>query len=470
MEGLIMTAQLLLSLSILIVVHEWGHFITARMFKIKVEKFYLFFDFLFPLANVLNFSLLKYKKGDTEYGIGWFPLGGYVKIAGMVDESMDKEQMNKPAEPWEFRSKPAWQRLIVMLGGIIVNVIVGIAIFVGLTYTFGDTYLPKDYVNNHGGIHAMELAQQIGLRSGDKIVKINGKDFTDFKDVADPDVLLTGGSYYTVERDGQEIDIPIPGDFIENFNEKEAAERFVRNRLPNTIASVTEKVPNAQGVEEVSTVKRLGLQVGDKFVEIDGKPVNYYDEIQAALAPHKDEKGEPKPGDSITFKIEHAGQVASYKEPYTASQIGFGVQSELKKEDLAQVNYNFGESIAKGTQRAFGVIFVQVKAFGKLFSGEISVKKSLSGPIGMAHYFGSEWDWERFWRITGLLSMVLAFMNLLPIPALDGGYVMFLLYEMISGRQPSEKFFETALKVGMFILLVLMVFVFYNDIARAISH
>jgi regulator of sigma E protease len=469
MEGLIMTAQLLLSLSILIVVHEWGHFITARMFKIKVEKFYLFFDFLFPLANVLNFSLIKFKKGDTEYGIGWFPLGGYVKIAGMVDESMDKEQMNKPAEAWEFRSKPAWQRLIVMLGGIIVNVIVGIAIFVGLTFAFGDTYLPKDYVNNHGGIHAMELGQQIGLKSGDKIVQINGKDFTDFKDIADPDVLLTGGSYYTVVRDGQEVKVSIPGDFIENFNDKEAAERFVRNRLPTTIASVTEKVPNPQGVEEVSTVKRLGLKVGDKFVEIDGQPVTYYDEIQSILAAHKNEKGEPKSGDSIAFKVEHAGQVASYKEPYTAAQIGFGVESGLKKEDLAQVNYNFGESIAKGTQRAFGVIFVQVKAFGKLFSGEISVKKSLSGPIGMAHYFGSEWDWERFWRITGLLSMVLAFMNLLPIPALDGGYVMFLLYEMISGRTPSEKFFETALKVGMFILLVLMVFVFYNDIARAIS-
>ena len=470
MEGLIMTSQLLLSLSILIVVHEWGHFITARMFKIKVEKFYLFFDFLFPLANVLNFSLIKFKKGDTEYGVGWFPLGGYVKIAGMVDESMDKDQMNAPAQPWEFRTKPAWQRLIVMLGGIIVNVIVGVMIFIGLTFFLGDTYLPKDYVNNHGGIQALELGEQLGLKTGDKIVKINGKDFIDFKDVADPDLLLSRGSYYTVLREGKEVDIPIPGDFIENFNDKEAAERFIRNRLPVTIASVTEEVDNAQGVKEISTVKRLGLEVGDKFVDVDGKAITYYDEIQAALAVHKDEKGNPKAGDSVAFKIDRGGQILAFKEPYTASQIGFGVDSGIEKEDLSRVTYNFGESVAKGTERAFGVIFVQLKAFRKIFSGEISVKKSLSGPIGMAHAFGTEWDWERFWRMTGLLSMVLAFMNLLPIPALDGGYVMFLLYEMISGRQPSEKFFEAALKVGMFLLLVLMVFVFYNDIAREIAN
>jgi len=466
MKVFIMVSQLLLSLSILIVVHEWGHYITARWFKIKVEKFYLFFDFLFPLANVLNFSLIKYKKGDTEYGLGWFPLGGYVKIAGMVDESMDKDQLSAPAQPWEFRTKPAWQRLIVMLGGIIVNVIVGVLIFIGLTFFLGDTYLPKEYVNTHGGIQALELGQQLGFKTGDKVVKINGKDFKDFMDVADPDVLLSRGSYYTVLRDGQEVNIPIPGDFIENFNDRGAADRFIRNRLPATIASVTEEVDNAKGEKEVSIIKRLDLSVGDKFVEINGKPVTYYDEIQAALAPFKDEKGNPRPGDSVSFKVEHAGQTLAFKEPYTAAQIGFGVDSGLKKEDLSRVTYNFGESIGQGAQRAFGVIFIQLKAFSKIFSGEISVKKSLSGPIGMAQAFGTEWDWENFWRMTGLLSMVLAFMNFLPIPALDGGYVVFLLYEMISGRPPSEKVFETSLKIGMFFLLVLMVFVIFNDITK----
>ncbi|HZY81681.1 MAG TPA: M50 family metallopeptidase, partial [Cyclobacteriaceae bacterium] len=208
---------------------------------------------------------------------------------------------------------------------------------------------------------------------------------------------------------------------------------------------------------------------GDRFVEFDGKPVHYYDDISTALETHRDANGKPKEGDSVAFKVERAGQVLSFKEPYTASQIGFAVNLGIEKTDLSRVTYNFGESVTTGTKRAFDVIFVQLKAFGKIFSGEISLKRSLSGPIGMANAFGPEWDWERFWRMTGLLSMVLAFMNLLPIPALDGGYVMFLLYEMASGRQPSEKFFETALKVGMFLLLVLMVFVFYNDIAKLIS-
>ena len=208
MEGMIMTAQILLSLSILIVLHEGGHFLAARAFKIRVEKFYLFFDFLFPMASVLNFSLLKFKKGDTEYGIGWFPLGGYVKISGMVDESMDKEQMKAVPQPWEFRAKPAWQRLIVMLGGVIVNILVGIVIFIALTYFLGDTYIPKNFVNTHGGIRAMALGEKIGLQTGDKIIRINDREFTDFSDITKPDVLLSQGSYYTVLRNGQEVKFP----------------------------------------------------------------------------------------------------------------------------------------------------------------------------------------------------------------------------------------------------------------------
>ncbi len=465
-----MTSQLLLSLSILIVVHEWGHFISARMFKIKVEKFYLFFDFLFPLANVLNFSLIKYKKGDTEYGIGWFPLGGYVKIAGMVDESMDKEQMNAPAQPWEFRSKPAWQRLIVMLGGIIVNLFVGVTIFIFLTFIMGETYLPKEYVNTHGGIEALELAKQIGLKTGDKIVRINGKDYDDFMDVADPDMLLSNNSYYTVLRDGKEVDIQIPGNFIEQFNSKEAAEKFIRNRFLPTVVEVADKVENPKGEEETSMAKRVGLQSNDRFVEVDGQPIHYYDDMQVLLKQHRDADDKPKPGDSLSFKVDRAGQVLSFKEPYTAAQIGFSVNSGIKPDDLKRIKYSFAESIPAGTTRAFGIIFVQLKAFKKLLTGQLSPQKSLAGPIGMGHAFGTEWDWERFWRMTGLLSMVLAFMNLLPIPALDGGYVVFLLYEMITGRAPSEKFFETSLKVGMFLLLILMVFVFYNDFAKLFSR
>jgi regulator of sigma E protease len=469
MEGLIMTAQLLLSLSILIAVHEGGHFVAARVFNIKVEKFYLFFDFLFPMANVLNFSLIKFKKGDTEYGIGWFPLGGYVKIAGMVDESMDKEQMKKAPEPWEFRSKPAWQRLIVMLGGIIVNVIVGVLIFIGLTFFLGDTYIPKNYVNSHGGIYSLELGQKLGLETGDKIIKINNKDYDDFQEISKPDILLSPGSYYTVLRGEKEVTIPIPTNFIENFNKKTAIENFVLPRATTIVNHVVKEsdvkiVNEKNGRRDTTIVKaqsiamKTGLTIGDEFVEVDGKPVHYFDEITSIV------KGSPR--DSISFKIKRGDQILAFKEDFKGREgIGFGTKHFDKKE-LAVIDYGIGQSIGLGTKRAFNVIFVQLKAFKLLFTGGMSFRKSLSGPIGMAQAYGGEWDWVQFWRMTGLLSMVLAFMNLLPIPALDGGYVVFLLYEMVTGREPSEKFFETSLKIGMAILLMLMVFVFYNDIAK----
>jgi len=453
MEGMIMTAQLLLSLSILIAVHEWGHFITARMFNIRVEKFYLFFDFLFPMANVLNFSLVKYKKGDTEYGIGWFPLGGYVKIAGMVDESMDKEQLKAAPEPWEFRSKPAWQRLIVMLGGIIVNVIVGIVIFIGLVYFLGDRFILNDYVNKNGGVQALDLAQQIGIKTGDKIIKINGQHFEYFDDVAKPDVLLSHNSSYTVLRGDQEIEIPIPSNFIEQFDKKEAVANFL---IPRRLPIVDEISPG-------TIAERINLQKGDQIIEIQNQPIVYHDELKAVTQGFK--------GDSIQFKVKRGEQVLAFKEYFKdAPGIGFYVPNQIvPAEGEKNVKYSMGQALWIGPGRAFDVIVVQLKAFRKIFTGQLSFQKSLSGPIGMAKAYGGTWDWERFWRMTGLLSMVLAFMNLLPIPALDGGYVMFLLYEMISGREPSEKFFENAIKVGMAILLVLMVFVFYNDIAKLVT-
>lgn len=450
---MIMTAQLLLSLSILIAVHEWGHFITARMFNIRVEKFYLFFDFLFPMANVLNFSLIKYKKGDTEYGVGWFPLGGYVKIAGMVDESMDKEQMKAPAQPWEFRSKPAWQRLIVMMGGIIVNVIVGILIFIGLTYFIGDRFILNDYVNKNGGVQALDLAQQIGMQTGDQIIKINGQAFEYFDDVAKPDVLLSHNSSYTVLRGNQEVEIPIPANFIEQFDRKEAVANFLIPRRP----------PVVDEVSPGTIAERIGLQKGDLIVAVQNQPITYHDELKAVTQNFN--------GDSLQFSVKRGEQVLSYTEYFKGEPgIGFYVPNQIVPiEGQKEVVYSLGQATLLGPGRAFDVILVQLKAFRKIFTGQISFQKSLSGPIGMAKAYGGQWDWERFWRMTGLLSMVLAFMNFLPIPALDGGYVMFLLYEMVSGREPSEKFFENAIKVGMAILLVLMVFVFYNDIAKLVT-
>lgn len=449
-----MTAQLLLSLSILIVVHEWGHYITARMFNIKVEKFYLFFDFLFPMANVLNFSLIKYKKGDTEFGVGWFPLGGYVKIAGMVDESMDKEQLKTAPEPWEFRAKPAWQRLIVMLGGIIVNVIAGILIYIGITYWIGDSYIPMSYINDNGGVYAKELAQELGIRSGDKITKINGQAFDKFEDLTKPEVLLSSGAYYTIVRGEAEMQIPIPADFIDKFNDKEAVLRFI-NPGPRLKAEVS-------GISKTSLAERVGLQPGDRFLALNGRPVSFFDEIEDFMKNYT--------GDSLQMTIERGGKTLLLSGLLGSDRmIGFYSPNSISKDKLKAVRYSFSESLGLGAQRAFGVIFVQAKAFKKMFSGELSFRKSLSGPVGMAQMYGGKWDWERFWRMTGLLSMVLAFMNFLPIPALDGGYVVFLLYEMISGKEPSEKVFETALKIGMGILLLLMIFVFYNDFAKLFS-
>ena len=448
MNGITMTAQLLLSLSILIVVHEGGHFLAARLFKIRVEKFYLFFDFLFPLANVLNFSIVKFKKGDTEYGLGWFPLGGYVKIAGMVDESMDTDQMKSEPQPWEFRTKPAWQRLIVMLGGIIVNVITGIIIFTGLTWALGDVTIPMKWVNDNGGIHALELAEEIGLKTGDRIINISGQPVSSLNDVLKPSALLEKNSYFTVLRNDQEVQVNIPADFIERFNSKEAAEKFPRPRMPAVVEST------APG----SIASKVGLKEGDQFTEINGKQVFYFDEIIQALAESKT--------DSLGFSIKRGTEVLAFAEKHTEDRkIGFYPKG-LDKKNLDVKDYSLGESLLLGPVRAFDVIGVQIKAFRKMFTGEIDARKSLSGPIGMAQMYGSTWDWERFWRMTGLLSMVLAFMNLLPIPALDGGYVMFLLYEIITGKEPSERFFENALRIGFAILIALMIFTFYNDIAR----
>ncbi len=447
MNGLTMTAQLLLSLSILIVVHEGGHFLAARMFKIRVEKFYLFFDFLFPLANVLNFSIVKFKKGDTEYGLGWFPLGGYVKIAGMVDESMDKDQMQSEPQPWEFRTKPAWQRLIVMLGGIIVNVITGIIIFVGLTWALGDVTIPMAYVNKNGGIQALELAEKIGLKTGDQITAINGNPVETLNDVLKPSNLLVERPTFGILRNGEPITLQVPTDFIEQFSSKESAEKFLRPRIPATVETVS---PG-------TIAYRVGLHAGDRFSSVNGKPAIWFDEVAEAVK---------SSGDSITFTVQRGTETLSFREAFGNDKVIGFYPKGLDKKDLNVVEYSFAESLAIGPVRAFDVIGVQLKAFRKIFTGEIDARKSLSGPIGMAQMYGTTWDWERFWRMTGLLSMVLAFMNFLPIPALDGGYVVFLLWEMITGKEPSEKFFENALRVGFAILIALMVFVFYNDIAR----
>jgi len=433
MDGLVMTAQIILSLSILVGLHEFGHLIAAKMFGMRVEQFSIGFP---P-------KLFSFNYGGTEYALSLIPLGGYVKISGMIDESMDIEAMKEEPKEWEFRSKPAWQRLIVMLGGIFVNVILGILIFIGLTYFVGDAYMSKDSVNRLGGIEALELAESIGLQDGDQIVKINGNDFDDFNDVFNPDNLLTEDAYYTVMRSGRMVDVEIPTNFIENFNDKEAWGKFISIRVPLILGFIADN----------SVAERVGLQKGDKLTEFNGQEIFSFEQFSSLVSGNK--------RDTITFSVERAGEVLSFKENFVG-ETAVGVRAEFPEMDIR--TYGIGESITIGTGKAFGIIFTQLKAFKKIFSGDLSLRKSLSGPIGIAQAYGGNWEWERFWRMTGLLSMVLAFMNLLPIPALDGGHVVFLSFEMLSGRKPSDKFLEGAQKVGMVMLLALMVFVFGNDI------
>lgn len=433
-----MTAQILLSLSILVGLHEMGHLLAAKFFGMRVEQFSIGFP-----PKIFSF---KYK--DTEYALSAIPLGGFVKISGMIDESMDKEQMKQPPQPWEFRSKPAWQRLIVMLGGIFINVITGIVIFIFLTFIFGDSFISNKAVNDAGGIIAYEHAQNIGLKTGDKIVKVNGKEVDDFQKIFESDVFLGQGSYYTVDRNGELIDIRIPGDFIETMNSKEAFANFISFRIPAEVGDILDG----------SLAEQIELKSGDKFLEVNGDKTLFADEVKNAVTSSQ--------GDSISFKIERGGEVLSFNEPFVNDSligVAWAIPAGLNS---GQIEYGFGESIGLGTERAFGIIFTQIKAFGKMFSGELNVRKSLSGPIGIAQAYGGTWDWHRFWRLTGLLSMVLAFMNLLPIPALDGGHVMFLSYEMISGRKPADKFLEYAQKAGMVFLLALMVFIIGNDIFK----
>lgn len=434
-----MIAQLILGLSILVGLHELGHLVAAKVFGMRVEQFSIGFP---P-------KIFGVKYGGTLYSIGAIPLGGFVKITGMVDESLDTEKLKEEPKPYEFRSKPAWQRLIVMIGGIVINVILGIVIFIFLTFNYGETYTPKEEVYQYG-IVAHDLGQELGLQTGDKILKINGQDYDKFEDIVSSEVMLGDNSYYTVERNGEIIDIPIPSDFIEKLSEKEAVGNFIEVRFPFEVGKVLKGTGAAKG----------GLQPEDQFVSLDGEKVHYYQDFKNLLDSKKGqtvnaEVLRKKDGREITenLKIEVSEE----------GTMGFQINPLI---NLASVDYSFGEAIVEGTARAFELTILNIKGIGKIFSGDVSTK-SLKGPIGIAQIFGGTWDWQRFWFLTGMLSMWLAFLNFLPIPALDGGHVAFLSYEIISGRKPSDKFLETAQKIGMVLLLTLMAFVIFNDVINS---
>jgi regulator of sigma E protease len=365
----------------------------------------------------------------------------------MVDESMDTAQMASEPQPWEFRSKPAWQRLIVMLGGIIVNVITGIVIFVVLVWNNGETYFSRDQVIQNG-IVAYEYGEAIGLKTGDKILDINGEPYNSIGDLTSGSALLSENGYYTVDRNGEILQIDIPRGFINTFNSEEAFSKFVALRFPFEVGAV----------DKGSGAEQAGIEVGDQILAVNQTPITYFDQMQSALQNLKNQ--------SAQIVRQRESVIDTLTIPVTEeARIGIAINPLIEP---VRRDYGFGEAVSKGTARAFGVVIVNAKALGKMFTGEVSAK-NVSGPIGMAKIYGASWDWVKFWSITGLISMILAFMNLLPIPALDGGHVMFLLYEMVSGRAPSDKFLENAQKVGMVILLALMVFAIGNDILKLFS-
>ncbi|TDQ77245.1 RIP metalloprotease RseP [Sphingobacterium yanglingense] len=433
MGTLVMIGQVILALSILIILHELGHFLAARMFGIKVEKFYLFFD-------AWGVKLFKFNYKGCEYGIGWLPLGGYVKIAGMIDESMDTEQMKEEAKPWEFRSKPAWQRLIVMLGGIIVNVIVGIIAFWMITFKYGEA----DFDNTKlYGIKPGIIGEKVGLQEGDKIVGVNGNKANLFyKDLMTSDVLM-GDATLQIERAGNAMDIVLP---VTMLNE-------IAEHKRNEFVTPLFKMLPVDTVSEDSRASKMGLLKGDSIVAINGVKVVRLDVFQDEVAKNK--------GQEIKLDIiRGTDSLQLIAAADTTTKLGFGNWPMMTRE------YTFTESFPIGVNKAFSVITDNIKGFGKIFKGEVRADKALSGPVGIAKMFGKEVDWMRFWTLVGTLSMALAFMNLLPIPALDGGHVIFLLVEMVQGKPLSDKFLETAQMIGFFILIALMLFTFGNDILK----
>ena len=436
MDILIITAQLILSLSILVILHELGHFIPARLFGTRVEKFYLFFD---PW-----FSLFKIKKGDTEYGIGWLPLGGYVKISGMIDESMDKEQMAQPAQPWEFRAKPAWQRLIIMIGGVTVNLILGMFLYAMVLFVWGKEVLPIKNATN-GIMVGDSLGYSAGFRSGDVLVEVNGTKPKHFQE-ANLALLLDNPTEVVVNRGGQEVHIPIAKDF---------AEQVIAQREPKLFVPAFPTI--VQELEASSENYKAGLRADDKIIAVDSVSTPWFADLQRELQARKGRKANVtvlRGADSLalTLSISEEGRIGFF--PYGPDKF---IQTETQQ-------FGFFASFPAGINEGWQTLTNYVKQFKLVFTK--AGAKQVGGFASIAKQFDSNWNWRQFWGFTAFLSIVLAFMNILPIPALDGGHVVFLIWEMITGRKPSEKVLEKAQLIGMILLLSLLVFANGNDIYK----
>lgn len=436
MDIFIKIAQLILSLSILVIVHECGHFFFAKLFKTRVEKFYLFFD--------AWFSLFKFKKGDTEYGIGWIPLGGYVKIAGMIDESMDREQMKKPPKPDEFRSKTTGQRLLIMIGGVLFNLILAIVIYTGMLKVWGEEFLPVE--NMKYGIECDSVALSMGLQNGDKIISIDNEHIERFSGITNF-ILLNDPKTIQVDRNGQQVNLDIPKEIVPALIK---GAPFISPRMPFHIGKFTK---DSEG-------KKAGMQIGDYVVGIDTVPTPYFDQFKVAIKDYKNQ--------TVDIWVERDG--VKQKIPVKLTENGLiGAAADFTHIfELERKEYGFFAAIPAGIKKAVKVGHDYLKQFKLIFNPETKAYESVGGFIAIGNIFPSEWDWESFWTLTGFLSIMLGILNILPIPALDGGHVLFLLYEIITRRKPSDKFLEYAQMVGLFLLLALLIFANGNDIYKLI--
>jgi len=443
---IIKTIQFFLSLSLLIVLHELGHFIPAKIFKTRVEKFYLFFD--------VKYSLFKKKIGETVYGIGWLPLGGYVKIAGMIDESMDTEAMKEEPKPWEFRSKPAWQRLIIMLGGVTVNFILAVIIYIGMAYSYGDQYIPMESLRDGVWVTEKEIGDKVGIQTGDKIIAIDGEKLKTFNSVF---IELINGNTITINRDGQQIEQEIPIDFISTLLEDEEKVRFLSLRAPFVVNKVSKGSHNTDA----------GFMSKDEFLSVNGSEAIYRDQVMALLEENK--------GKDINIKVNRgdgtqADLVAKVSDDAKLGiEIGGFTMKDLEDRGYFRIQtekYTFLEAIPAGIDKGVTTLSSYVKQLKKIFNPSTGAYKGVGGFAAIGSMFPDTWDWAAFWSTTALISIILAFMNILPIPALDGGHVTFLLYEMVTGRKPSDKFLEYAQMVGFFLLIGLLLFANGNDLYK----
>ena len=433
--------QLILSLSILVVLHECGHFFPAKWFKTRVEKFYLFFN---PY-----FSLFKVQKGETEYGIGWVPFGGYVKISGMIDESMDTEQMAGEPQPWEFRSKPAWQRLIIMVGGVIVNFVLGFLIFAGMLWHWGESYVPSSKVTQ--GIYVTDsLGYELGLQNGDRITQVGDEPFEKFNPGAfNLGIIINDARSFKVIRDGQEIELPIGEQYTKILTKKYKKKTLFRARYPQKITEVNDDSP----------ALKAGLQVDDAIVKVNSIATPSLVEMAMEVRKYKNE--------TIPLLVNRNGQLVPLNiTPNDEGSIGIISAGITDFYEPTVVKYGFLESFPAGVNKGIGFLKDQFKAFGQIADDRIDATDSLGSIVSIARMFDKGWDWQRFWQITAMLSILLGFFNILPIPALDGGYVMFLLYEIISGRKPSDKFMEYATLFGFILMIGLMIFALGLDVTN----